>query len=148
MDDTNKQRILELLDVVDNMTLATLREDGHPQATTVSYVNEGLTVYFGTAHDSQKAVNISRDPRVSLTVNRPYRFWKDILGLSAGGLARAVSDAAEYRRASSLLFERFPEVAVYRGLESEETALIRIDLQTISLLDYRLGIGHASRFEL
>jgi hypothetical protein len=43
MDDTVKRRILSLLD---EHTLATLRPDGWPQATTVGYVNDGLTLYF------------------------------------------------------------------------------------------------------
>src|ERR1700731_3853356 len=29
-----------------DMTIATVREDGYPQATAVSYVNDGLAVYF------------------------------------------------------------------------------------------------------
>jgi nitroimidazol reductase NimA-like FMN-containing flavoprotein (pyridoxamine 5'-phosphate oxidase superfamily) len=28
------------------LTIATLRPDGWPQATTVVYANEGLTIYF------------------------------------------------------------------------------------------------------
>jgi hypothetical protein len=54
------------------LTIATVREDGYPQATTVSYVNEGLTIYFGCAALSQKAKNIGHSAKVSLTVNLPY----------------------------------------------------------------------------
>lgn len=49
------------------MTVATLRPDGWPQATTVGYANEGLTLYFLCGPDSQKATNLARDDRVSLT---------------------------------------------------------------------------------
>jgi hypothetical protein len=38
------ERILDLLKSHDKMTVATLREDGFPQATTVNYVNEGLAI--------------------------------------------------------------------------------------------------------
>jgi nitroimidazol reductase NimA-like FMN-containing flavoprotein (pyridoxamine 5'-phosphate oxidase superfamily) len=69
MDDTVKRRILSLLDEHRIMTLATLRPDGWPQATTVGYVNEGLTLYFLCGFDSQKAANIARDNRVSLTID-------------------------------------------------------------------------------
>ena len=34
---------------------ATLRPDGWPQATTLGYANEGLTLYFLCGPDSQKA---------------------------------------------------------------------------------------------
>ena len=130
------------------MTLATVRPDGYPQATTVSYVNDGFTLYFGASHDSQKALNIAQEPKVSLTVNRPFRFWKHIVGLSAAGRATAITDSAEYRHASGLLFKRFPEVGMYRGLESGQAALYRVSLEVISLLDYRRGMGHVTQIDL
>jgi nitroimidazol reductase NimA-like FMN-containing flavoprotein (pyridoxamine 5'-phosphate oxidase superfamily) len=37
------------------MTVATNRADGWPQATTVGYVNDGLTLYFLCDPESQKA---------------------------------------------------------------------------------------------
>jgi general stress protein 26 len=68
-----KQETLSILAGASDMTLATVREDGYPQATTVSYVNDHLAIYFGYAAESQKAVNIARNDRVSLTVNLPIR---------------------------------------------------------------------------
>jgi nitroimidazol reductase NimA-like FMN-containing flavoprotein (pyridoxamine 5'-phosphate oxidase superfamily) len=47
----------------------TLRPDGWPQATTVGYVNEDLTLYFLCGLDCQKAANLARDDRVSLTID-------------------------------------------------------------------------------
>ncbi len=46
MDEKIRKKILTLLDEHRIMTIATLRPDGWPQATTVGYVNEGLTLYF------------------------------------------------------------------------------------------------------
>ena len=49
-----RQKILALLDQHRIMTtIATLRPDGWPQATTVGYVNEGLTLYFLCGLQSQ-----------------------------------------------------------------------------------------------
>ena len=48
------------------MTIATIRPDGYPQATTVCYVRDGLTLYFGCAAESQKAQNIAYNDKVSL----------------------------------------------------------------------------------
>jgi nitroimidazol reductase NimA-like FMN-containing flavoprotein (pyridoxamine 5'-phosphate oxidase superfamily) len=52
MSEDIKAKILSLLDQHRIMTLATLRPDGWPQATTVGYVNEGLTLYFLCGKDS------------------------------------------------------------------------------------------------
>lgn len=50
-----REEIVSIMNEASDMTIATLRGDGYPQATTVSYANDGLTVYFGTAGASQKA---------------------------------------------------------------------------------------------
>ena len=59
-----KRKILALLDQHRVMTIATLRPDGWPQATTVGYVSEGLTLYFLCGLDSQKAANLAHDERI------------------------------------------------------------------------------------
>src|SRR5687767_15935738 len=46
LDEQTRNKILKLLDEHRNMTIATLRPDGWPQATTVGYANDGLTLYF------------------------------------------------------------------------------------------------------
>jgi len=69
MEDEIRRKILTLLDQHRIMTVATLRPDGWPQATTVGYVNEGLTLYFLCGLDSQKAKNLARDDRISLTID-------------------------------------------------------------------------------
>src|SRR6516165_9814290 len=84
MDDSLREEILSVLTGASDMTIATIRPDGYPQATTVSYVTDGLTIYFGCAAESQKAQNIAYNDKVSLTVTLPYFSWEAIRGLSIG----------------------------------------------------------------
>ena len=60
-----KATILKILDDNRIMTLATLRPDGWPQATTVGFASDGLRIYFLCGADSQKAANLAFDDRVS-----------------------------------------------------------------------------------
>ena len=60
VDEGTKRKILTLLDQHRIMTIATLRPDSWPQATTVGYANDGLTLYFLCGPDSQKAANLAR----------------------------------------------------------------------------------------
>ena len=108
------------------MTIATVHKDGNPQANTVSYVNDGLNIYFGSAANSQKARNLARDSKVSLTTNLPYTSWNDIRGLSIGGRAERVTDPQEVDQASQLMFQRFPQIARYAPAELEDIVLFRI----------------------
>ena len=138
-----KQEILSILDDASDMTIATVREDGYPQAITVSYVNNGLNIYFGCAANSQKAKNIARDSKVSLTVNLPYTSWNDIRGLSIGGRAERITNPQEVAQASQLMFERFPQIARYAPAELEDIVLFHVTPEVISVLDYRKGFGHS-----
>ena len=90
-----KRRIVDLLNEHRIMTIATIREDGWPQATTVGYVNEGLTLYFLCGLGSQKATNIARDNRISLTIDHDTPDLMAITGLSMAARAHAVTDREE-----------------------------------------------------
>jgi nitroimidazol reductase NimA-like FMN-containing flavoprotein (pyridoxamine 5'-phosphate oxidase superfamily) len=143
MDPALKQEIVSILNEANDLTIATVREDGYPQATTVSYVNEGLTIYFGCAAESQKAKNITRSAKVSLTVNLPYANWNEIRGLSIGGTAELVTDPEETDQVVQLMFQKFPQIAPYAPTQLEEIALFRVTPEIISVLDYRKGFGHS-----
>ncbi len=64
-----------LLDGRNFATVATLGPDGHPHSSVVWIDRDGDTVVFSLTADKQKARNIARDPRVSVSVfdiNNPY----------------------------------------------------------------------------
>ena len=143
-----RQEIISVLDDADDMTIATVREDGYPQATTVSYVNDGLKIYFGCAADSQKATNLARNGKIALTVNLPHTSWKDIRGLSIGGRAERVTNPQEVDQAGQLMFEKFPQIARYAPAELEDIVLFRVTPEVISVLDYRKGFGHTDLVKL
>lgn len=92
-----KRLILHLLANNDVMSLATVRPDGYPQATTVAYANDGLTLYFACDRDCQKIRNLARSSKVSLTINREEKDWKRIQGLSMGADAQVARPAARKR---------------------------------------------------
>jgi hypothetical protein len=54
MDGEFRRKILGLIGQHRIMTVATNRPDGWPQATTVGYVNHGLTRYFLCAHKAKR----------------------------------------------------------------------------------------------
>ncbi|TIX84637.1 MAG: pyridoxamine 5'-phosphate oxidase family protein, partial [Mesorhizobium sp.] len=109
MDEELRKKILTLLDQHRIMTIATLRPDGWPQATTVGYVNEGLALYFLCGLDSQKAANLARDDRVSLTIDHDTPDLLAITGLSMAAHAKAVADPAEAAKILRMLPLKYPE---------------------------------------
>ena len=144
MDENIKKKILALLDQHRIMTVATLRLDGWPQATTVGYVSEGLNLYFLCGRESQKAANLSRDDRVSLTIDHDTSDIVAITGLSMAGHAQAVLDRAEAERILRMLPSKYPEQVSLPGPmpTADEIRIFRISPTVISVLDYSKGFGH------
>src|SRR5262245_12453483 len=144
MDQEISKKILALLDEHRIMTIATLRSDGWPQATTVGYVNDGLTLYFLCGLGSQKATNLARDDRVSLTIDHDTPQIMEITGLSMAARAQAVTDLAEAEKVLRMLPLKYPEQVSLPGPmpKPEEVRIFRVTPTVISVLDYSKGFGH------
>ncbi len=135
--------VMKVLDDTSDITIATKRSDGFPQATVVSFVHNGEKIYFGCGAESQKAKNITKDNRVSVTATPPYSDWAHIRGLSMGARAHLVTDEEEAARVGALMMKRFPEAKRMEETVSKfEMRLYRIEPEVISILDYEKGFGH------
>jgi nitroimidazol reductase NimA-like FMN-containing flavoprotein (pyridoxamine 5'-phosphate oxidase superfamily) len=145
MDEEIRKKILTLLDQHRIMTIATLRPDGWPQATTVGYVNEGLTLYFLCGLDSQKAANLARDDRVSLTIDHDTPDLMSITGLSMAARAEVVTDRAEAEKVLLMLPQKYPEQTTPLPIPMptpDDVRIFRVTPTVISVLDYSKGFGH------
>src|SRR6185437_7879481 len=144
MDDSIRQKILDVLEQNRNMSLATIRPDGWPQATVVGFAHEGLTLYFLCGPQSQKAHNLSRDRRVSLTINADTPEVMAITGVSMAAEAEPIGDPAEAQRIVNLLISRYPPQPDLPGPipPAETMAIFRLRPTVISLIDYTTGFGH------
>lgn len=147
MDQTLRHEILAVLEAGKDLSLATLRADGAPQATVVSYVSDGLSIYIGCAADSQKAANLARDPRVSLTITLPYERWDKIRGVSLFGEAERLEDPDHTLTIGRLFLTKFPELAQAIRPGEIPMALFCVTPLIVSLLDYRKGFGHVEHVE-
>jgi nitroimidazol reductase NimA-like FMN-containing flavoprotein (pyridoxamine 5'-phosphate oxidase superfamily) len=125
------------------MTVATLRPDGWPQATTVGYVNEGPTLYFLCGLNSQKARNLARDNRISLTIDHDTANLMTTTGLSMAAHAHAVDDRAEAEKIlpMPLKYPGAPPSPI-KMPSPDEIRLFRATPTVISVLDYSRGFRH------
>ena len=146
MDESLRQKILALLGEHRIMTIATLRPDGWPQATTVGYVNEGMTLWFLCGLESQKSRNLAQDNRVSITIDHDTPDMMAITGLSMAARAHRVTDAAEAEKVLRMLPLRYPDAppatASMKMPSANEVALFRVEPEVVSVLDYRKGFAH------
>ncbi len=145
MSPDQRDLIERILEGAVDLVVATIRPDGWPQATTASFVSNGLDIYFGASPTSQKAVNIAHEPRVSAAISAPYRNWKEICGLSIAARASFVSDTAELLTVNNLMTAKFgEELARLTSAATARTCVVRLRPEKLSLIDYSKGYGHAA----
>ncbi|WP_280259160.1 pyridoxamine 5'-phosphate oxidase family protein [Nocardia wallacei] len=95
------------------ITLATLGKSGRPHLTAMWYGLVDGAIWFETKAKSQKAVNIRRDPRVTVLVEAGDTY-DQLRGVSIEGRAEIVDDAEALFRVGVSVWER------YTGPYSEE----------------------------
>lgn len=93
--------------------LATIGRDGTPHLVAMWYAVIDGELWFETKAKSQKAVNLRRDPRVTVLVEDGHTY-DTLRGVSISGRADIVDDAASIHRVGVSVWER------YTGPYSEE----------------------------
>jgi nitroimidazol reductase NimA-like FMN-containing flavoprotein (pyridoxamine 5'-phosphate oxidase superfamily) len=148
MDEALRSKILEVLQHHHTMTLATIRPDGFPQATTVNYIHDELTLYFATDATSQKAGNIKLNNKVSVAIASEEQNFYKLRGLSMAGMATRVDEKQRVEELSLRLFRALPQSKRYVPKDPRQSAVFEITPVAIALVDYASGFGKTYLVEL
>jgi general stress protein 26 len=148
MDKPLKSKIFEVLQSHRTMALATVRPDGYPQATTVYYIHDELTLYFGIDAASQKAGNIKPNNKVSVAIASEDRDFYKLRGFSMSGIATRVVDERRAEELSLRLFRAFPQSQRFVPKDPKQLAVFEITPVAVSLVDYTSGFGKTYLIEL
>lgn len=138
-----KDKAIGILDQNRLMALATLRPDGWPQTTMVSYANDDILLYFVISRSSQKFANVERDDRVSLVIGHDFHDPASIKAVSIAARASEVRDAKQRQHALELLLGRHPGLERLQRPDPGHSAVMRANPEIITVLDYSKGFGHA-----
>jgi len=106
-----EKAICDLLTEAELGVLATVRDDGSPSASVMSFAADGLTVYCHTLGHTRKYQDLHRDPRVAYTLARLPDQGRDgrleLRMVQMSGRAVFVEDPAEIDRAVALSSKQF-----------------------------------------
>jgi nitroimidazol reductase NimA-like FMN-containing flavoprotein (pyridoxamine 5'-phosphate oxidase superfamily) len=138
-----ESKATDVLDKHRLMALATIRADGWPQATMVSYANDGLLIYFVISRQSQKFANVQQDRRVSIVIGGDFHDPATIKALSMAAEASEVTDTKQRKRAIGLLLDRHPGLKRLEPPRPGHSAVMRAYPSIVTVLDYSRGFGHA-----
>ena len=148
LNDVLQRTMLDMYERQSEISIATVRADGWPQANVVDIWNLGLMLYFQTYEASSKAQNIERDSRVSLTLTPSFKDFGQMQGLSMAARAEKVTDMAEIGDLYHLFLKRLPHMkqfAEYQGdtaYPASGVAVYRLRPEMGCVLDFTKGYGH------
>jgi nitroimidazol reductase NimA-like FMN-containing flavoprotein (pyridoxamine 5'-phosphate oxidase superfamily) len=145
MDAHLKKLILQIIEGHRVLTLATLRPDGWPQATTVGYASEGMIIYFLCGAASQKAANLAYCNKVSLTIDDDADNVMDLKGVSMAATAAFITDPAAASKIFRMLMTKYPAAKDMPEPDPATVRYIRLTPKVISVLDYSKGFGHTDQ---
>jgi PPOX class probable F420-dependent enzyme len=89
--------VAELLSSCRKVQLATISPDGWPHLVTMYYTLVDGRIAFWTYRTSQKALNLSRDPRISCLVETGEAYF-DLRGVQVQGVVETITDPDEVYR--------------------------------------------------
>jgi uncharacterized protein YhbP (UPF0306 family) len=123
--------VLAYLDAQPTLTLATVGAGGVPRATTLTYVNDGLSVFVWMRPETTTARQMQENPIVSLAIDRYAADWRETQGIQAAAEAQVVLNPSELSRVVELFERKYPSLAGSLGSGVSIFRLTPTELQFI-----------------
>jgi uncharacterized protein YhbP (UPF0306 family) len=142
--ETIQGRIKQFLASHTTLTLATLAEDGRPQAAPLFYAEmDDLSLVFISELKVRHSQNVARDSRIAATVYADGQQWQTILGLQLEGTCIALSGEAA-KAARAVYLAKYPFIAKSTFLSGmlRWVTFYKISPTWIRLIDNSQGFGH------
>jgi uncharacterized protein YhbP (UPF0306 family) len=143
-----KLRLKQFLAAHTTLTLATLAEDGRPQAAPLFYAElDDLSLIFISESKVRHSQNVAHDSRVAVTVYDDGQQWQTIRGLQLEGVCAALSgEAAEIAQTTYLA--KYPFIATDPFLAGllQKVTFYKISPTWLRLIDNSQGFGHKEEF--
>ena len=127
-------------------TLATIGKDGRPHLVAMWYAWLDGEIWFETKAKSQKAVNLKRDPRVTVSLEDGYTY-DTLRGVAIDGTAEVVEDPDSLWRVGVDVWERYngpytEEMKPFVEFMLVKRAAVRVKVDSIRSWDHRkLGMA-------
>jgi nitroimidazol reductase NimA-like FMN-containing flavoprotein (pyridoxamine 5'-phosphate oxidase superfamily) len=103
--------VLDYLRQQKTLTLATSSPTGVPRATTLTYANDGPTLYIWTRPETTVARHVEQNPVVSFAIDEYAEDWSQTRGIQGSGEAHVLLNPADVERAVSLFGQKYEGLA-------------------------------------
>ena len=135
--------VREFLEQTRTATMATIGADGQPHLVAMWYGLIDGKVYFETKAKSQKAVNLKRDPRITVSFEAGLSY-DQLRGVAIEGTTTIIDDTEdpEYWAASVSVFERYngpynDEMKPFVEIMMNKRVIVRVEPKRVRTWDHR-----------
>lgn len=136
--------IADLLSVPRNGVLTTLGKDGWPHPTAMWFVPEADRLLMWTYRRSQKAVNLSRDPRCAFLVEDGTAY-NELRGVLIQGRADVLDPFDEIVGIGRALYERY--TLPVTGLPVDDGPIVEIQRQAAKRIGIAIPFEHVASWD-
>lgn len=130
------------------LTLATVAEDGRPQAAALFYAEtDDLALIFISEKKARHSQNIARQKRVAATIYADGQQWQTIKGLQLEGVCTELAGQTA-RTARAIYTAKYPFISRNKLLQLMflKVTFYQIKPTWLRLIDNSLGFGHKEEF--
>ena len=106
--------------------VATANPSGIPHVVPVCHVLADGKLYFGSAADAKKVVNLKANPRAAVTVDLYSDAWAHLKGVMVRGTVRLLERGPRFRKARALLYRKYPHYPDEAALEESESVIVEV----------------------
>lgn len=146
----SRERLQQFLAGHTTLTLATVAEDGRPQAASLFFAEmEDLSLIFISERKTRHSQNIRRDSRIAATIYADGQQWQSIRGVQLEGRCQALTGQAT-KAARAVYLAKYPFIAQNKILAAmlNLVTFYRIEPAWIRLIDNGRGFGHKEELHL
>ena len=106
--------------------VATANPAGIPHVVPVCHVLADGKLYFGSAADAKKVVNLKANPRAAVTVDLYSDAWAHLKGVMVQGTVRLLERGPRCRKARTLLYRKYPHYPDEAALEESASVIVEV----------------------
>ena len=125
MKTTFSQKELEYLRGQQLGRIATVSRDQSPHVTPVAFASDEGRMYLNIQHDSKKARNIRRNPRVQFVVDDLLSF-EEFRGVLVSGKAELISSGKFHEIGRDLIYSKYPKFQEQYPIQEGELNILVI----------------------
>ena len=106
--------------------VATANANGMPHLVAVCQVVADGKIYFASANDGRKALNVAENPRVAVTVDLYSDDWSHIKGATVQGRAKLYAKGPRFRKIRARLYRKYPQYSRDAALDESDSVVVEV----------------------